>query len=227
LIKNKNKQDGKLPGDHGGSAGALRSGKVSTWEGGVRVPTILWAPGRVPAGTECDKIAATIDLLPTFAGLAGAEVPTDRVLDGVNITHLFAGKFGEADEDRMFAYYFINSLQAVRQGKWKLHLSRPAQPEWLGQFGKNGHIAQKDWAGFKEPFLVDLEADPGETRSVAAEHPGVVKKLLALAEDMRADLGDHDRVGKNMRFFDPLEKRPEKPRFIGLKRRAKPKELKK
>ncbi|MCP4778024.1 MAG: hypothetical protein GY880_27705, partial [Planctomycetaceae bacterium] len=74
---------------------------------------------------------------------------------------------------------------------------------------------------------VDLEADPGETRRVAAEHPGVVKKLLALAEDMRADLGDHDRVGKNMRFFDPLEKRPEKPMFIGLKRRAKPKEPKK
>ena len=227
LIKNKNKQDGKLPGDHGGSAGALRSGKVSTWEGGVRVPTILWAPGRVPAGKECDKIAATIDLLPTFAGLAGAEVPTDRVLDGVDIASLFAGKFGEADEDRPFAYYFINSLQAVRQGKWKLHLPRPAQPEWLGQFGKNGHIAEKDWAGFKEPFLVDLQADPGETRSVAAEHPGVVKRLLALAEDMRADIGDHDRVGKNMRFFDPLEERPEKPMFIGLKRRAKPKGPKK
>ncbi|MGB1924894.1 MAG: sulfatase family protein [Rubripirellula sp.] len=216
LIKNKNKQDGKLPNDYGGSAGSLRSGKVSTWEGGVRVPTILWAPGRVPAGMECEKISATIDLLPTFAGLAGAEAPTDRVLDGVNISHLFAGKFGEADKDRMFAYYFINSLQAVRQGKWKLHLPRPAKPEWLGRFGNNGHIASEDWAGFNEPFLVDLEADVGETRNVAASHPNVVKKLLVLAEEMRVDLGDHDRVGKNMRFFDPYEKLPEKPMFVGL-----------
>ena len=227
LIKNKNKQDGKLRRDHGGSAGVLRSGKVSTWEGGVRVPTILWAPGRVPAGTECDKIAATIDLLPTFAGIAGADVPTDRVLDGVDIAPLFAGKFEEADEDRSFAYYFINSLQAVRQGKWKLHLPRPAEPEWLGKFARNGHIALKDRGGFQMPFLVDLEADPGESRSLAAEHPEVVKKLLSLAEEIRADIGDHDRVGKNMRFFDPLEKRPEKPMFVGLKRTTKPKGAKK
>jgi len=217
LNKNKGRQDGKLRGDHGGSAGGLRSGKVSTWEGGVRVPTILWAPGRVPAGTQCDKIAATIDILPTFAGMAGAEIPADRVIDGVDIAPLFAGNFEEADEDRTFAYYFINSLQAVRQGKWKLHLPRPAEPDWLGRFARNNHIAPRDWMGFQEPFLVDLETDPGETRSLAAEHPEVVERLLALAEEVRADIGDHDRVGENMRFFDPLEKRPEKPVFVGLK----------
>ena len=125
--------------------------------------------------------------------------------------------------DRVFAYYFINSLQAVRQGKWKLHLPRPAKPEWLGRFGNNGHIAREDWTGFNEPFLVDLEADPGETRSVAPLHPNVVKKLLTLAEEIRADLGDHDQVGRNMRFFDPHEKRPEKPLFVGLKGSPKPK----
>ena len=221
LIKNKNHRDGKSPEDHGGSAGPLRSGKVSTWEGGVRVPTILWAPGRVPAATECDKIAATIDILPTFANLAGAEVPNDRVIDGVDITALFAGNFDAADEDRSFAYYFINSLQAVRQGKWKLHLPRPANPPWLGKFGMNRHIAPNDWAGFEAPFLIDLDADPGETRNVAAENPQVLARLLALADETRADIGDHDRVGKNMRFFDPLNKRPEAPVFVGLKRRLK------
>lgn len=220
LIKNKGKQDGHLPTDHGGSAGYLRSGKVSTWEGGVRVPTILWAPDRVPADTNCDKIAATIDILPTFAALAGADVPEDRVLDGIDISHLFEGDFARADEQRFFYYYFINTLQAVRQGKWKLHLPRPANPDWLGNFSKNNHIAAEDWIGFEKPFLVDLEADPGETRSVATEHPEVVAQLLALAEEARADIGDYNRVGRNMRFFDPMDARPEKPIFKNLVRRS-------
>tara|TARA_R110002096_G_scaffold53447_2_gene138837 strand:+ start:712 stop:2178 length:1467 start_codon:yes stop_codon:yes gene_type:complete len=221
LIKNKDRQDGRLPDDHGGSAGFLRSGKVSTWEGGVRVPTILWAPGRVPAGTECDKIAGTIDVLPTFAKLAGAKAPTDRVIDGVDISPLFAGKFEEADPERVFRFYYINSLQAVRQGKWKLHLPRPANPPWLGKFGTNGHIAPEDWAGFPVPFLVDLEADPGEKTNVSKEFPEVVERLLKLAEEARNDIGDHDRVGENMRFFDPMEKRPEKPVFVNLTRGKK------
>jgi arylsulfatase len=227
LIKNKRKVDGHRPADHGGSAGPLRSGKVSTWEGGVRVPTILWAPDRVPAGTTCDKIAGTIDILPTFAAMAGAEAPTDRVLDGIDIRHLFQGDFEEADEDRYFRYYFINTLQAVRQGKWKLHLPRPANPPWLGHFSRNPHIAAEDWAGFEEPFLVDLEADPGETKSVAAEHPEVVAQLLELAEEARADIGDYNRVGENMRFFDPMDERPEKPVFTNLVRKPKPKPKKK
>jgi len=227
LIKNKGKVDGHRPADHGGSAGPLRSGKVSTWEGGVRVPTILWAPDRVPAGTTCDKIAGTIDILPTFAAMAGAEAPTDRVLDGIDIRHLFQGDFEEADEDRYFRYYFINTLQAVRQGKWKLHLPRPANPPWLGHFSRNPHIAAEDWAGFEEPFLVDLEADPGETKSAAAEHPEVVAQLLELAEEARADIGDYNRVGENMRFFDPMDERPEKPVFTNLVRKPKPKPKKK
>ncbi len=221
LVKNRNHADGHLPTDNGGSAGALRSGKVSTWEGGVRVPTILWAPDRVPAGTECDKVAATIDLLPTFAKLAGTGAPTDRVIDGVDIRHLFTGDFRDSDDERVFRYYFINMLQAVRQGKWKLHLPRPANPPWLGIFSNNRHIAPSDWIAIEEPFLVDLELDPGETRSVADAHPEVVEHFLKLAEEAREDIGDYDRVGKNMRFFDPQETRPTKPVFSTLVRKAK------
>lgn len=216
LIKNANRADGHLASDHGGSAGPLRSGKVSTWEGGVRVPTILYAPGRVPAGTTCNDIAATIDMLPTLAGLAGAPVPNDRVIDGVDIRHLFAGQFDQADPDRVFRYYFLNSLQAVRRGNWKLHLPRPARPAWLGQFRNNNHIAPADWIAFLEPFLVDLDGDPGESRNVAADHADVVKELLALAEEARADIGDYNRVGINMRFFDPLDERPTRPNFPRL-----------
>ncbi|MDF1738577.1 MAG: sulfatase [Verrucomicrobiales bacterium] len=223
LSKNKGHADGHLPTDHGGSAGELRGGKVSTWEGGVRVPAILWAPGRVAAGTECDKVAATIDLLPTFARLAGTEAPQDRVIDGVDIRHLFSGDFREADDDRIFRYYFINTLQAVRQGKWKLHLPRPENPPWLGTFSNNRHIAASDWIAIEEPFLVDLELDPGETHSVAEANPEIVARLLKLAEEAREDIGDYDRVGENMRFFDPLETRPERPQFRGLVKKGKKK----
>jgi arylsulfatase A-like enzyme len=211
LIKNKNHQDGNLPGDHGGSAGPLRSGKVSTFEGGVRVPTVLWGPGRVPAGTTCDKLASTLDVLPTLASLAGAEVPKDRVIDGEDVTHLFHGKFDQANPDKAFYYYLRVHLQAVRQGKWKLHLPRDAKQPGTAPFLVNQHIAPVDRVGFEKPFLVDLGKDPGESTNVAKQHPEVVKRLLGLAEHMRKDLGDFDQVGKNMRFFDPIDARPTKP----------------
>ncbi len=211
LIKNENHADGHLPGDHGGSAGPLRSGKVSTFEGGVRVPTILWAPGRVPPGTVCDFIATTMDVMPTFAALAGAEVPSDRVIDGEDIAHLFHGDFDKANPDKAYFYYLRVHLQAVRQGNWKLHLPREKEPVGAAPFSRNTHIAPADRVGFERPFLVDLKNDLGETTDVSAQHPHVVERLLGLAESKREDLGDYDRVGKNMRFFDPLNTRPTKP----------------
>lgn len=211
LIKNEKKRDGALPSDHGGSAGPLRGGKVSTWEGGVRVPCIVWGPGRVPAGETCDELATTMDFLPTFAALAGARAPDDRVVDGVDIRHLFAGRFDEADPDRALYYYLLTHLQAVRQGPWKLHLPRPARPPWLGPFAVNRHIAPADAVGFDRPVLYNLETDLGETTDLAGQYPEVVKRLLALAETAREDIGDYNRVGANMRFFDPLPTRPTVP----------------
>ena len=211
LIKNKGHADGRLPSDLGGSAGPLRSGKVSTFEGGVRVPTVLWGPGRVPPGSTCDSIASTLDILPTLAALSGAELPRDRVIDGEDIRHLFHGRFESANEEKAFYYYLRVHLQAVRQGKWKLHLTRDAKQAGTEPFLENGHIAPEDRIGFATPFLVDLEKDIGETTNVADANPDVVEQLLALAESMREDLGDYDRVGKNMRFFDPPEPRPRRP----------------
>ena len=211
LIKNKNHADGHFPKDHGGSAGPLRSGKVSTFEGGVRVPCIVWGPGRVPAGRICNTIASTLDVLPTLAALAGAKVPTDRVIDGDDIRHLFHGEFDKAETDKAFYYYLRVHLQAVRQGKWKLHLPRKKEPIGAAPFSRNTHIAPADRIGFAKPFLVNLETDIGETTDVSEEHPEVVERLLDLAENMRDDLGDYDRVGKNMRFFDLDGPRPGKP----------------
>jgi arylsulfatase len=184
---------------------------VSTFEGGVRVPTVLWGPGRVPPNTTCDHLATTMDVMPTFASLAGAEIPQDRVIDGEDITHLFHGEFDKANPDKAYFYYLRVHLQAVRQGKWKLHLPRKKEPTGAAPFSRNVHIAVADRVGFERPFLVDLENDIGETTDVSDQHPRVVQRLLALAESMREDLGDYDRVGENMRFFDPLEQRPTRP----------------
>ncbi len=211
LIKNKDHADGNLPGDHGGSAGLLRSGKVSTFEGGVRVPAILWGPDRVPAETTCDKLASTLDVLPTLAALADTQLPDDRVIDGKDIRHLFHGEFDKADPDKAFFYYLRVHLQSVRQGQWKLHLPREKEPIGAAPFGRNVHIAPVDRIGFDRPFLIDLASDIGETTNVADQNPQVVERLLALAESMREDLGDYDRVGKNMRFFDLTDERPTKP----------------
>lgn len=211
LIKNKDHANGHLPSDHGGSAGPLRSGKVSTFEGGMRVPCIVWGPGQVPAGKTCESIASTLDMLPTLAALSGAETPKDRVIDGEDIRHLFQGEFDKATTDKAYYYYLRVHLQAVRQGKWKLHLPRDSEPIGAAPFSRNTHIAPADRIGFDAPFLVDLEQDIGESTNVANEHPDVTQRLLGLAEAMREDLGDYDRVGKNMRFFDPNGQRPIKP----------------
>ncbi|MGI9472683.1 MAG: sulfatase family protein [Rubripirellula sp.] len=211
LIKNRDHNDGHLSSDHGGSAGPLRSGKVSTFEGGVRVPCVAWGPGRIPAGTTCDSIASTLDVLPTLAALADASPPTDRVIDGEDIRHLLHGDLNQATADKTFYYYLRVHLQAVRQGKWKLHLTRDKEPAGAAPFSRNTHIAPADRIGFDRPFLVDLENDLGETTNVADEHPAVVENLLRLAEEMRADLGDYNRVGKNMRFFDLEGPRPTRP----------------
>ena len=164
-------------GTDGGSAGPLRGGKGSTWEGGVRVPTLAWWPGRVPAGSVNDAVAATIDLLPTFVSLAGGTVPATPVIDGRDITPILMGQSKESAREAH--YYFASyDLQAVRQGRWKLALS----PQSDG-LGKN---AAKTAAGLR---LYDLDAEIGERTDVAAQHPEVVAKLKALADKMAAEIG--------------------------------------
>jgi arylsulfatase A-like enzyme len=164
-------------GADGGSAGPLRGGKGSTWEGGVRVPTLAWWPGRVPAGSVNDAVAATIDLLPTFVSLAGGTVPATPVIDGRDITPILLGQSKESAREAH--YYFASyDLQAVRQGRWKLALS--PQPEGMGK------QAAKTAAGLR---LYDLDAEIGEQTDVAAQHPEVVAKLKALADKMTAEIG--------------------------------------
>ncbi|UCE50015.1 MAG: sulfatase [Phycisphaerales bacterium] len=193
--------------DHGGSAAPLRGAKTSTWEGGLRVPCIMWAPGRIPPGTVCDEIASTMDMLPTVARLAGGKVPTDRVIDGHDITALIHGGQGAASPAKVFFYYQHTHLQAVRSGKWKLHLPRPANPPWTPNWAR--HIDEEDVFDIKKPILFDLKNDIGERLDVAAKHPELVAWLLELAEWARLDIGDYNRAGRNARFFDHQPRRPD------------------
>jgi len=164
-------------GADGGSAGPLRGGKGSTWEGGVRVPTLAWWPGSIPAGSVNDAVAATIDLLPTFVALAGGTVPATPVIDGRDITPILLGQSKESAREAH--YYFASyDLQAVRQGRWKLALS--PQPEGMGK------QAAKTPPGLR---LYDLDADIGEQTDVAAQHPEVVARLKTLADKMAAEIG--------------------------------------
>jgi arylsulfatase A-like enzyme len=185
-------------GNHAGSAGPLREGKGTTFEGGVRVPCVMRWPGKIPAGSVCREPAMTIDLLPTLARLAAAELP-DRPIDGRDISALLADPTHAKSPHDALYFYWGQELQAIRSGRWKLHFphayrSLTGEP---GADGKPGPYAERNI----ELSLFDLETDIGELTSVAAEHPEVVERLKELAERVRDDLGDSatKREGKGVR----------------------------
>ena len=175
-------------GNHAGSAGALREGKGSMWEGGVRVSTAMRWPGRIPAGTESAQIAATIDVLPTIAAITGASLP-DNKIDGVNIISLMEGQKDAKPRDQ-FYYYYGGELIAVRNNNWKLvfpHSYRSYQGVEPGRDGFPGPYAK----GFiTEPELYNLAEDISETFNLAAENPEIVNKLMVLGDSARTELGD-------------------------------------
>ncbi|MGZ0171661.1 MAG: sulfatase-like hydrolase/transferase [Planctomycetales bacterium] len=157
---------------HGAINLPLRGGKGSTFEGGMRVPTIAWWPTKIPAGTASDEIVSTMDILPTLTNLAGGKAPTDRKLDGHDIWPIMSGS--EDAKSQYEAFYFFRglNLQCVRSGDWKLHLA-------------NGE-------------LYNLKDDISEANNVAKEHPEVVAKLRAFADAQKDDLGVKD-VGPGCR----------------------------
>jgi arylsulfatase A-like enzyme len=155
-------------------------------------------PGHIPADTVCDEPVMTIDLLPTIARLAGAEVPTDRVIDGRDIWPLMAGEAGATSPHEVLYFYWLRELQAVRAGRWKLQL-RHAYPHVVepGHDGTRGRTEEQQ----TKRALYDLATDVGETNNVAADHADVVERLVGYAEQAREDLGDsaRNRTGANVR----------------------------
>jgi arylsulfatase A-like enzyme len=178
----------------GGSNGPLRGFKGSTWEGGQREPCIMRWPGKIRAGTVCRELTSTLDLMPTLAKLAGGSAPADRIIDGKDIWPLMSGEEGAKSPHEAFFYYRVADLQAVRSGKWKLHVARKEPIR-----GKRGQVRQVPRQ------LYDLESDIGEQNNVASQHAEVVQRLEALAEACRDDLGDGKRPGKNCRVPGHVE----------------------
>ncbi len=164
-----------------GSAGPLRGRKGSTFEGGMRESTVIRWPSRIPASKSNDELMTTMDLLPTLANLAGAEIPPDRVIDGKDI---WPTLIGEAQTPhKAFFYHRGNALSAVRSGKWKLHTNKG-----------------------KPTQLYDLESDIGEKTNIIKSHPEVVKKLNGHLKSFAADIADNSRPAAFVANAKPLSK---------------------
>lgn len=206
--------------DNGGTPRAvnkpLRGFKGSTWEGGMRVPTIVWWPGVIPEGTQSDAITGMMDVLPTFAGLSGAKLDEARRIDGKDQSKLLRGEAGATEHDTFCFFHGLN-LQAVRKGPWKLILGAPAANAQgnaaAKQDGSSTATAKKEAVNPKKtnegknsnkknaanaelpagPQLYNLESDVSESMNVADAHPEIVAELMKLAEQTEHDLG---RSGK-------------------------------
>jgi len=189
-----------LYGNHGGSAGPLREGKGTVFEGGIREPCVARLPGVIPPGTVSDALLASIDILPTIAALTGELLPVDRDgfcevagkrIDGHDRRAAFAATEAPAASDAVTQWYYFKTgeLQAVRRGRWKLLLPHTASSmagQEPGRDGRSGKPVPLKVGG----ELYDLQADVGEQRDVAAEHPEIVAELEQAAEAARAELGD-------------------------------------
>ncbi len=200
-------------GDHAGSAGSLREGKGTCWEGGTREPFIARWPGHIPAGRVCREMAMTIDLFPTIARLIDARLP-DRKIDGLDIWPLLAGdRQAKNPHEAYFFYYGENELQAVRTARWKLILPHTYRTLQGVPVAHDGIPAQYYNVKLTLPGLYDVKKDPQERKDVADRHPEIVRHLEALAEQCRADLGDALTGRKGAGVREPgREPPPAKPR---------------
>jgi len=154
--------------DHSGSAGPLREGKGTTWEGGVRTPAIFWWPGTVRRGVVTD-MGSGLDVLTTVVALAGAVLPTDRTMDGFDLSPALKGT-GPSPRNELF-YYWDSELRAVRKGRYKVHFITS------GSYGEG-----EPRTTHTPPLLFDLATDPGERLNIAAAHPEVVADLIKAAD---------------------------------------------
>ncbi|HWB00874.1 MAG TPA: sulfatase [Pirellulales bacterium] len=190
-------------GDHAGSAGPLREGKGTCWEGGVREPCIMRWPGHIPAGATSAAMLMTIDLLPTIATVVGGTLPAHKI-DGLDVGPLlFGNRAAPNPHDAYLFYYEQNQLQAVASGdgRWKLQLPHSYRTLAGRPGGRGGKPAKYEQRKIATAELYDLVNDLGETTDVAAANAEIVERLQAAAERARADLGDAltGRTGSGIR----------------------------
>lgn len=213
-------------GEHAGTAMPFREGKLTTFEGGVRTPCLMRWPKKIPAGRTCDEPVASIDLLPTIAKLAGAPLPKHPI-DGLDVWQILSGQPNAHTLHESLLFFSGDELQAIRSGDWKLHFAhdyltvagepgkagKPAnfanmQPKSIEESGIRGIASRHGYEVRRiERSLFNLKDDPGESRNVADQNSQIIRRLEALAEHARADLGDSlsNRRGSGVRAVGRAE----------------------
>lgn len=213
-------------GEHAGSAKPFREGKLTTFEGGVRSPCLMRWPQKIPAGRTCDEPVASIDLLPTIAKLVGSPLPKNPI-DGLDVWPILSGQPDARTPHESLLFYSGDELQAIRCGDWKLHFAhdyltvagepgkggKPAnfanmKPKSIEESGIRGIASRHGYEVRRiEQSLFNLKDDPSESRNVADQNLDVVRRLEALAEKARADLGDSitSRRGSGVRAAGRVE----------------------
>ena len=167
---------------HGGSAGPLRDGKGTTFEGGQRVPCLIRGPG-VPKGTVCGELTGTIDVLPTVAALTDSDLPKDKKIDGLDVSGLWTGKETESPRDEFLYYSSHGLIEGIRKGFWKLLIKQPRKP------GKD----QEAKKPAREVLLFNLATDLGEQNNVAEDHPEIVADLGMRMIELDTEIGQNAR----------------------------------
>lgn len=187
-------------GNHAGSSGGLREGKGTSYEGGQRVPCLMYWKGTISPGTVNNGLVSGIDILPTIAEIAGAPLP-EKKIDGISILPLIKGETDESPRKSFWYYYRRNNLEAVQDGRWKLVFQHPGRTYSGFEPGKDGKPGQVNENFAHEAGLYDLRRDPGEQYNLIEYHPEIVEKLERIAADARDELGDDltDAQGKNRR----------------------------
>lgn len=176
-------------GNHAGSSGGLREGKTTSWEGGQRVPCIVKWPGNIQSGVICNKLASSIDLLPTFAEIVGGQL-SENEIDGVSILDLWKG-VEEANPRQDFYYFFgKNNLNAVRKGNWKLVFPHSYQSYEATVPGNDGYGGKRISIQVDSLELYNLMRDPGERYNVINMYPEIVEGLLTVSDQAKEELGD-------------------------------------
>ena len=205
-------------GSHAGSAAPLREGKGTSWEGGIRVPTIMQWPGRIPANSQTDCFASTIDLFPTIASLIGADLPSHKI-DGIDVSSILFEENPAGFPDRAIPIYYGNGeLQAIRTDRWKLvfpHVYRTLG----GRVGReDGNPIPYQNIALKESELYDLNQDVGEQINLFSKFQDPVHAdeldlqhaanyLTQTAEQWRVELGDglQKRTGQAVRPIGQID----------------------
>ncbi len=187
-------------GNNAGNTAGLREGKGTAFDGGLKVPGIISWPGKIKAGTVCNNLMTTMDLLPTLVDICGAKMPVKKI-DGIDFTKLLLGDKNQNPRDEFVYYYDKDNLKAIRKGKWKLVFPHSSQtygpPATIG-----GNRYPGKYGSMDVPLsLFDLTTDPGEDRDVKDQYPDIIKQLNTIADTYRNEMGDGltNSVGREVR----------------------------